>query len=229
MKIFYKILCSLFIICWFQVNASEDFLEQKKTFYFVRHGITDWTIDTLFDGPQDLPLSSKGQEDIINMVASFKKFEGSSEEFPTSILHSHLKRCVETSQILQKSLVIQMLKQIDGLHEIYRGDWSKLDITQKEEAKSYLKLREYQKLYEIKVPDAEEWPAFLKRIEKVIPTCLQTDLKHPIIVTHGQVIKEFLKLKKCWTDELSSKWTGDKRPPLKVTYTGQAWAVTILE
>lgn len=230
MKILFNALISIFLLLPIHVNACEvDTTETKGTFYFVRHGITDWSMDHLLDGPQDLPLNEKGKSDIQELATVFEKLDPSFENFPTSILYSSLKRCVQTMKILREKLPINKSEAFEGLKEVYRGDWSKLEGEAKDNAIKLLKAKDYVELAKIKIDDAEEWPAFLERIEKTIGGCLKHDPKHPIIVTHGQVVKEFLKLKKCWLPEIEFKWKGDTRSPLKVSYNGLEWSAELLE
>jgi broad specificity phosphatase PhoE len=157
MKILFNALVSIFFLLPLNVNATEvDATETKGTFYFVRHGITDWNMDTLLDGPQDLLLNERGKSDIQALATVFEKLGPSSENFPTSILYSSLKRCVQTMEIVQEKLSINKLEKFDDLKEVYRGDWSKLEGETKDLAIRLLKEKKYVDLFKIEVEDAEK-------------------------------------------------------------------------
>lgn len=43
--------------------SSEDGHDiEKKTFYFLKHGVTDWNKEMLYRGPLDLSLNSAGSQ-----------------------------------------------------------------------------------------------------------------------------------------------------------------------
>ena len=152
-------------------------------------------MDALLEGPMDLPLNAKGKEEITQLTQEFEKLRDSNG-FPTCIFHSSLQRCIETGHILKEKLSITTIKQVNDLQEVYRGDWSKLESEEKVKANAFLKEKKYVELSTIKVEDAEDWKEFLKRIKIAVDQCLEPDeFPFPIIVTHGQVVKEFLKSK----------------------------------
>jgi broad specificity phosphatase PhoE len=186
----------------------------------------------LLDGLKDLPLNEAGRAHIKSLSEVFKKIDDAQK--PACILYSPLKRCEETKDILQSSLALtHEPNQYEDLKEVYRGDWRTLAPAIKEQAANFLKEKKYPALASVKVDDAEEWGCFLKRIEKVIGECLEPHKgKCPIIVTHGQVIKEFLKMKKCWAEfNLEEKWRGkgDDRLPIKVTCKDEVWTAELME
>lgn len=228
MKFFHNVFFILIVtLSFLHANASPEADETKRTFYFVRHGITDWKMNDLLDGPQDLNLNNQGKKDIEEMASLFNEVKESAKERPTSICYSHLKRCVETSAILSQELSLSG-EPVHNLHEVYRGDWSKLDDQQKEKARSFLKEKDYKALDDIQVADAEPWNKFLERIDMGMKECLKVHQGSPIIVTHGQVVKEFLKLKQCWSEGLAKQWSGDSRPPLKVFYDGKTCTAAVV-
>tara|TARA_A100000171_G_C2124445_1_gene142671 strand:+ start:688 stop:870 length:183 start_codon:yes stop_codon:yes gene_type:complete len=49
----------------------------------------------------------------------------------------------------------------------------------------------------------------------------------PVIVTHGQFIKEFLKQKQCW-ESIEGNWKGPERPPVKVVFKEGFWSAILL-
>tara|TARA_A100000171_G_C2124445_1_gene142670 strand:+ start:170 stop:418 length:249 start_codon:yes stop_codon:yes gene_type:complete len=59
-KVFFVLLSFLCFLG--EVKSSE--IKEGATFYFVRHGITDWSMDHLLNGPQDLPLNEGGKAHI---------------------------------------------------------------------------------------------------------------------------------------------------------------------
>ena len=83
-------------------------------------------------------------------------------------------------------------------------------------------------LSSITVPDAEVWSSFIERIKDGIRACLAYDQEHPMIVTYGQVVKTFLKEEGCWLEDISSRWVGDSRSPIKVTYQEENWEAELI-
>lgn len=222
LKILFNILIA-FIYCLSPIKASDG---SENVFYFVRHGITDWSMDKLLEGPQDLPLNAEGIADIAKLSTTFRSL---SSDQPTSILYSKFRRCKETMEILSEGLGIIKTQEFAGLEEVYRGDWSKLDGDTKNIANHLLIEKNYIGLEAIVVPDAEKWDSFIVRSENAILGCLQYDQKSPIVVTHGQVVKTFLKRKGCWSDSIEAKWKGDYRAPIKVTYKTDYYKAELIE
>jgi len=77
------------------------------------------------------------------------------------------------------------------------------------------------------IPDAEKWIDFSQRVEKTMQTVLTDHKDCPIVVTHGQFIKTFLKQQHCW-ENIKSAWKGDERAPVKVVFKEGSWTTSLL-
>jgi probable phosphoglycerate mutase len=87
-----------------------------RVIYLMRHGHIDTGNVKRYIGITDLPLSSKGVEQIIRLKGYFSDIK--LEKAYTS----SLKRCVQTSEIMLDGRNIQGIA-LDELKEINMGDW----------------------------------------------------------------------------------------------------------
>ena len=211
---------------------------QQKKFYFVRHGITDWDISLLPDGPLNLHLNQNGIDDITQKPDELILKHG---VHPKIILTSPLTRCRETAKIFQDKHDSALILECSELQEIYRGDWSiehsnaiktilkDATLKQKEnnwsqEKKTAYIFVEIGKLQQPK--DAEKWSDFKDRVKNV-ERIIHTQPNETLIISHGVVIKEFLKYlyqqkseeEQKKIQELLGKWRayGNNRPLIILT------------
>lgn len=86
----------------------------KKSFYFMRHGSTDWNKERLVMGQKDIPLNAEG----INQVTESLEFvKGQKIDL---ICCSPLLRAKQTAEIINKNLKVPIM-EIDNLKECYFG------------------------------------------------------------------------------------------------------------
>ena len=85
-----------------------------KTFYCFRHGQTDWNKEGKFQGCGiDLSLNEIGRNQALDIP-----------HFPIDIIYSSpLKRALETAEIYNKNLGVQIIIE-PGLKELNYGDWA---------------------------------------------------------------------------------------------------------
>ncbi|MDP3533290.1 MAG: histidine phosphatase family protein [Alphaproteobacteria bacterium] len=89
----------------------------KSSFYFMRHGQTDWNAQQLLMGQKDIPLNNLGKEQAKKTIQKVRKLN------IQTIYTSPLKRAFETAQIIATALninliIIEDLKEAHfGLHE----------------------------------------------------------------------------------------------------------------
>lgn len=82
----------------------------------MRHGVTDWNESNLVMGQTDIPLNERGRHQVIavlNLVSSLEI---------EVIYSSPMLRCLQTSEIISKSLNLPILTT-DGLKERNWGDF----------------------------------------------------------------------------------------------------------
>jgi probable phosphoglycerate mutase len=80
------------------------------SFYFIRHGETDWNLNNMFQGGTDIPLNETGRAQARNAVAAL---EGKSI---TRIVASPLIRAYTTAELINQQLRVP-LYVADGLKE----------------------------------------------------------------------------------------------------------------
>ncbi|MDP1974902.1 MAG: histidine phosphatase family protein [Alphaproteobacteria bacterium] len=89
----------------------------KSSFYFMRHGQTDWNAQQLLMGQKDIPLNDLGKEQAKKTIQKVRKLN------IQTIYTSPLKRAFETAQIIATPLniniiIVEDLKEVDfGTHE----------------------------------------------------------------------------------------------------------------
>jgi broad specificity phosphatase PhoE len=90
------------------------------TWYFIRHGETDWNREGRWQGQADVPLNTKGHEqafDITDKLAHIG-IEG--------IFSSDLLRARQTAEIISARLKINQVQFDERLREIHQGEWQGL-------------------------------------------------------------------------------------------------------
>lgn len=161
----------------------------KTSFYFLRHGATNWNKEMLVEGPQDLPLNTKGQQQVNNAIDILRNYSISC------IFVSPLERCLETAQMVSSVLNHIPIFIIADLEERRFGDWSQCQDKARELVANapegpgffqYIK----DKIEEILLSDAETLIAFEERALAGINQALTESLfypQYPLIIAHGCV------------------------------------------
>lgn len=152
-----------------------------KTFYFVRHGETDWNLECLLQGQKDILLNKNGVLQA-EQLAEYLKIK--NRNF-SCIYSSPLTRAVQTSEILGKNFNLN-IKKSDLLKEINFGDLEGIKI-QKE--KIFFDGPEYLNL---EFPNGEKVIDACTRFEEFIFQ-LPLDIDDVLIVAHGALFKSVLE------------------------------------
>lgn len=84
------------------------------TFYFVRHGTTDWVDKHILHGITDVPLNEDGLRQARETARAMK---GSGAK---NLYTSPLSRCLQTAEIISDALGLEPV-QMDGLKELNFG------------------------------------------------------------------------------------------------------------
>jgi len=87
----------------------------KKTFYFIRHGQTDWNAEHRAMGVTDIPLNSRGETQSRNALQQVKDLN------IKTICYSPLKRSKQTAEILNGVLQCDMVP-VEELKEFNLGN-----------------------------------------------------------------------------------------------------------
>jgi len=138
---------------------------------YVRHGETDLNKEGRIQGKIDVSLNAKGQSQAKEAAEALKK-----EKFDL-ILTSPLKRAMETAQIINESLGIEIMVE-DDLRERDFGDW---------EGKNYKEDLKFKTHDEVRLgipPHGETFEALKQRLKKVLA---RYNGKKLLIVSHAHV------------------------------------------
>lgn len=149
-----------------------------KPFYMIRHGESTANRDGYFSGIQDVMLTEKGREQARDAQPHIKKLKVK----PTLIIHSHLRRAIDTAKIINEPYDFPMI-QNNNLGEQAFGDWEK---------QSWEAVRERWLTGE-NPPNGEANDAFFNRVKKGFNEALFIQ-ETTLIVCHGGVFRAFNKL-----------------------------------
>ena len=181
-----------------------------KSFYFIRHGETDWNKRGIIMGSKDIELNSHG----ISQAEQAKYcFEG---EDIGAIYSSSEKRASHTANILNETLGLP-ITYTDLLMErgwgVSEGDHVDLF--------KHIFVREVDSIEDHELPqNAETWSHFRSRIITILTEILENVNKPPLIVAHGGIflgistILDYreMRAKNCQPylfrapDEVSGRW-----------------------
>lgn len=169
--------------------------DPENSFYFIRHGRTDWNKEMLELGPQDLSLNNEGIAEVRSVLHLLREIG------IKRIISSPLQRCIETAEIISKSLGGIPVIIEPALSERYFGNWS----MQKNEAE-LLKRQSgngpeffaniKHKIEGLLPADAESKETFKDRVLDYF-YCSGFSEGKVLIVSHGCVfeqLKEYIKL-----------------------------------
>ena len=147
-----------------------------RSFYFLRHGQTDWNVEGRFQGHTDIPLNELGlaqAHDAARILA----------RCPVDlIIASPLIRARRTAEIVSEHLGKPLLFD-DELKERHFGRFEGLIVN---EVKAQFGLQPHERLVKHLPPDAEQWHETRARAVRVIGSWLT---RHPnetlLFVTHS--------------------------------------------
>lgn len=148
--------------------------------HFIRHGLTDANIDGRYIGVTDLPLSSVGLEELLEI-----KDKGFLPDCDL-VFTSPLKRCVESCEILfpQQEYIV-----IDELREYNFGDFENKTANELELLPEYI---EWTSGRVAGTPNGEDSSEFTKRIclglNKIVRHMMDLQVYEAAVVVHGGVI-----------------------------------------
>lgn len=155
-----------------------------RSFYFIRHGQTDWNKEGRFQGSTDIPLNEIGRGQ------ASKAFELVARLPIDIIVTSNLSRAQETAEIINEKLQLPII--IDPrIKERNFGDWEgKLSSTFTDEQ---FKIRvETPELIE---KDGESYEQLNSRVVKSINEHLTNNPdKNILFASHGNVYRSLYKL-----------------------------------
>lgn len=148
----------------------------------VRHGETDWNIESKIQGKTDIELNEKGRQQAGELADVLKKGYGIKR-----IYTSRQKRAAETAKIVGQHLGIEPEVR-EGLEEINFGKWEGHTWRQVRE----LFPREYfiwhgNRRYEVP-PEGESYQQLLDRLLPTLDDIMNRDSQDVLNITHSAVI-----------------------------------------
>lgn len=151
--------------------------------YLVRHGETDWNIESKIQGQTDIALNEKGRQQAKELA---EKLKGERYQIK-KIYTSGKQRAKETAGIIGEALETEPVVQA-GLEEICLGKWEGYTWKQVKE----LFPLDYQvwhgnRRYQIP-PEGESYQQLLDRLLPAVNSILQKEEEDTLLVTHSAVI-----------------------------------------
>lgn len=155
----------------------------RMKLYLVRHGETDWNLDSKIQGRTDTPLNDNGRRQARELADRVYEELGGIRK----IYSSGQKRALETARIIGSKLSISPVVY-QGLEEICLGEWEGYTWKQVRE----LFPEEYQiwhqsRRYRIP-PKGESYQQLLDRLLPTLDDIIRKEGQDILIVTHSAVI-----------------------------------------
>jgi broad specificity phosphatase PhoE len=148
----------------------------QRSFYFLRHGQTDWNIDARFQGHTDMPLTAYG------ITQAHEAAERLADCGIDLIVASPLVRASKTAEIVAQRIA-KPLTFDDELKERHFGAFEGLVVN---EVKARFGLQPHERLVRHLPPDAEQWHETCARAVRVFTKWLD---RHPdrtlLFVSHS--------------------------------------------
>lgn len=150
--------------------------------YLVRHGETDWNVESRIQGKTDIALNEKGRQQAEELADVLKKGYGIKR-----IYTSRQKRAAETAEIIGQLLGIKPQAR-KGLEELNFGKWEGYTWRQVRE----LFPEEYfvwhgNRRYEVP-PEGESYQQLLDRLLPTLDDIMSRDRQDVLSITHSAVI-----------------------------------------
>ncbi len=142
---------------------------QRKQFYFLRHGQTDWNFARLMQGISDIPLNEEGKKQAQQVSRIISSLEGIDV-----IYHSGLSRARQTMEIACTSHISIPRYEERSIQERHFGEWEGKNVS-----------FNHQEIKKECPPQGESFDLFKERVKGGIDRILTHTL--PLCVSHGGV------------------------------------------
>ncbi len=153
------------------------------TLYLVRHGETDWNLESRIQGQTDTPMNENGRRQAQELA------EQVSLELPKiqRIYSSRQQRALETAMIIGRRISVPPVVH-QGLEEMCLGEWEGYTWRQVREAypdqyQTWKQNRRYQA-----TPGGESYQQLLDRLLPALDDIIRKEGQDCLIVTHSAVI-----------------------------------------
>ncbi|KGQ68910.1 histidine phosphatase family protein [Gallibacterium anatis] len=166
-------------------------MQKNLTFYFLRHGRTEWNEKGLLQGQGDSALTAAG---VAGALAAGKALE----QIPFVAAYSScLQRTIDTARYVIGDRQIPLF-QHQGLNEQFFGKWEGIQIDEIRASQAFQNLVKYPKAYDQNIEQYNQGEPFAKLAErsyKAIQDIIQVHQQGNIlIVSHGHTLRLLLSL-----------------------------------
>ncbi|WZL74941.1 histidine phosphatase family protein [Clostridiaceae bacterium 35-E11] len=154
--------------------------------FLIRHGETQWNLESRAQGSQNIQLSEKGIQQAKLLADRIKDYK------IDCIYTSNLDRASQTAKLLGNNLNVDVIT-MNELREMSFGKWEGLTNAQIQEnyKENYVVWRS--KPHEATIPDGENLIDVQKRALEAIGKILDSNKnKNIVIVSHGVTIKSII-------------------------------------
>jgi broad specificity phosphatase PhoE len=184
-----------------------------RSFLCLRHGVTDWNRQGLFQGRTDNPLNDTGMAQARAAAERLRKFSFDR------VVTSPLLRARQTAEIIATAAS----KPLDVDDGIIECDFGSLEGTSIAEAMQSHGLRTVEDLVSILPPDSEPWALISARSLGCAARWLD---RHPtatiLFVCHDAVMQAM-------SEALCGRWINNRHgTPFRFDKAGEAWSVAEL-
>jgi broad specificity phosphatase PhoE len=182
----------------------------SRSFLCLRHGVTDWNAQGLFQGRTDVPLNDEG---VSQAHAAAERLRNIPFDH---VVASPLGRALKTAEIIA-SARHSPLDADDGIIEC---DFGSLEGTSIAETMKARDLRTVEDLVSILPPDGEPWPSISARALGCVSRWLD---RHPqaviLFVCHDAVMQAI-------SEALCGRWINNRHgTPFRFARAGDLWRV----
>lgn len=151
--------------------------------YLVRHGETDWNLESKIQGQTDTYINDNGRKQAQELAERVLKELGTIKR----IYSSKQKRALETAQIIGRSISVTPVVQ-QGLEEICLGEWEGYTWKQvKELFPGEYRIWHQNRRYQVP-PGGESYQQLLDRLLPALDDIMKKEGQDVLIVTHSAVI-----------------------------------------
>lgn len=157
------------------------------TFYFVRHGETEWNVKKKIQGTTDIPLNETGISQARRLA---DELVGKKERGEFQVVRAYTSpqlRAFETAQIAADALGVECIS-LDGLKEMDLGEWegSNWDIIKKTYGETYHYWNGNRRYTH--TPGGECYNEVLERTLEELQVILEQETENVIVVSHSAIL-----------------------------------------
>lgn len=151
--------------------------------YLVRHGETDWNLESKIQGQTDTSINDNGRKQAQELAERVVEELGAIKR----IYSSRQKRALETAQIIGRKLSVSPVVH-QGLEEICLGEWEGYTWKQvKETFSEEYRIWHQNRRYQVP-PGGESYQQLLDRLLPALDGIIKKEGQDVLIVTHSAVI-----------------------------------------